>query len=419
MNNDKRVICFLVFSYGLLNAFFNNYQIRTSIPNYGAVAIVFFSIAIVIYFSKVWKYRCDHSINGVVSKLLLLFLFSLFWAFILWGQMPWESLITMASAGGVFPLIIYFIFQKYKFTVTTLVKFIIIIYTIYVVCLLIGLATLPTPVFGYTANAIENMTDSMEQRGVIRLGVPGPDFVVLVIFLVLTRFREKKVYYLLLIPLVITLLMRGTRTPFFATVLIGLLYYLWQIKHKWIAMIVCVLLYIGSIPLYQTLLNSDSNNAVVKYVQMTSNQIERSKYKEEDIRIEMAKYMFTKFDEGKFFRIIFGNGYPGYNGKYANVITQLGEKRSYYPVDTAFTTIYVYFGIIGLVLYAYLFIIIVRTKVTKEGIFAKLYVFYLFLLTPTNCSLVTATTTLAIALYIINKTHISNNLRENNKLSRI
>lgn len=406
---SKRSIWIIITIYCILNAFFNNYHIQTKIPFYGGVAILFFSFLLIFNFKRILKHIRGNNITSIVSKLLIMFILSIIWVLILWGQLPWSSMIVMGSLGGVFPLSIYFILQKYKISTQTLVKTIIIIYILYVICYLIGLYTIPTPLFGYTerSSAIEEIVGSLAQRGVIRLGVPGADFVILIIFLILTRYKEKKIFYLLLIPVTITLLMRGTRTPFFATVIITVIYYLWQIKHKWIIILIGMIMYICSTPIYQMILNSDSNNAIVKYVQMTSNQIERSNEKEEDIRIEMARYMFTEFNEGNILRILFGNGVPGYNGRYAKVIEKLGDNKAYYPVDTAFTTIFVYFGIIGLLLYFQLLWIVIKTKVTPEGTFAKLYIFYLYLISPTNSALIfSGAVTLGISLYIIQQNQI-------------
>lgn len=402
----------IVLIYCILNAFFNNYYVQTKIPFYGGIAILFFSLLLILYFKRILKHINGNNITSMASKLLMMFILSIIWAFILWGQLPWSSMIVMGSIGGVFPLLVYFILQKYKISTQTLVKAIIIIYILYVICYLIGLCTLPTPLFGYSKEStIEDLANSLAQRGVIRLGVPGGDFVILIIFLILTRYKNKKLFYLLLIPVAITLLMRGTRTPFFATIIIAFIYYLWQIKHKWIIIFIGIIMFICSGPIYQIMLNSDSDNAVIKYVQMTSHQVKRSNEKEEDIRIEMARYMFTEFNKNNILRILFGNGVPGYNGNYAKVIERLGDKRDYYPVDTAFTTIYVYFGIIGLILYAQLLWIVIRTKVTSEGSFAKLYIFYLYLISPANSALIfSGALTLGIALYIIQQNQIKTNV---------
>lgn len=407
----------IVLIYCILNAFFNNYYVQTKIPFYGGVAILFFSLLLILYSKRILKHINGSNTSSIVSKLLMMFILSIIWAFILWGQPPWSSMIVMGSIGGAFPLLIYFVLQKYKISTQTLVKAIIIIYILYVICYIIGLYTLPTPLFGYSKEStIEDLANSFAQRGVIRLGVPGGDFVILIIFLILTRYKNKKLFYLLLIPVAITLLMRGTRTPFFATVIIAFIYYLWQIKHKWIIVFIGIMMFICSGPIYQMMLNSDSDNAIIKYVQMTSHQVKRSNEKEEDIRIEMARYMFTEFNEGNILRTLFGNGVPGYNGHYAKIIEKLGDKRDYYPVDTAFTTIYVYFGIIGLILYAQLLWIVIRTKVTPEGSFAKLYIFYLYLISPANSALIfSGSLTLGIALYIIQQNQIKTNIILKNK----
>ena len=407
----------IVLIYCILNAFFNNYYVQTKIPFYGGVAILFFSLLLILYSKRILKHINGSNTSSIVSKLLMMFILSIIWAFILWGQPPWSSMIVMGSIGGAFPLLIYFVLQKYKISTQTLVKAIIIIYILYVICYIIGLYTLPTPLFGYSKEStIEDLANSFAQRGVIRLGVPGGDFVILIIFLILTRYKNKKLFYLLLIPVAITLLMRGTRTPFFATVIIAFIYYLWQIKHKWIIVFIGIMMFICSGPIYQMMLNSDSDNAIIKYVQMTSHQVKRSNEKEEDIRIEMARYMFTEFNEGNILRTLFGNGVPGYNGHYAKIIEKLGDKRDYYPVDPAFTTIYVYFGIIGLILYAQLLWIVIRTKVTPEGSFAKLYIFYLYLISPANSALIfSGSLTLGIALYIIQQNQIKTNIILKNK----
>ena len=140
----------IVLIYCILNAFFNNYYVQTKIPFYGGVAILFFSLLLILYSKRILKHINGSNISSIVSKLLMMFILSIIWAFILWGQPPWSSMIVMGSIGGAFPLLIYFVLQKYKISTQTLVKAIIIIYILYVICYIIGLYTLPTPLFGYS-----------------------------------------------------------------------------------------------------------------------------------------------------------------------------------------------------------------------------------------------------------------------------
>lgn len=394
----------IVFLYCILSAFFNSSILRQKIPFYGGIAIAFFSVMLIVHFKIVVNHLRGSDITSIVSKMVFIFILSMFWAYLIWGQSLVSSIITMASLGGVFPLITYFILYKQNISSETIVKAIIILSLIYTICYLLGLLSLPNPLFGMRDELKEDLSSMIEQRGVIRLNVPGADFIVMAIFIILTRYKQRKKYYLFLIPLIIILLMRGTRTPFFATVAIGIVYYLWQMKHKLIVVILCIFLYFCSIQIFDIISRSSSTSPIVKYIQLTSSQIERSNTVEEDIRIEMAKYIFTDFNNGNIFRIMFGNGIPGYYGQYSRFIEKIGNEKGYYPVDTAFTSAYTYFGIIGIIIYIALFRIVCLTKVPHEYLWAKLYVFYLFLISPTNCALIVSSTLmLAFSLYVLNK----------------
>lgn len=125
--NSKKTIWIIVVIYCILNVFFNNYYLQTKIPSYGGIAILFFSILLITNFKRIIKNLGGNNITSIVSKLLMMFIFSILWVFILWGQLPWSSMIVMGSLGGVFPLVVYFVLQKYKISTQTLVKAITII----------------------------------------------------------------------------------------------------------------------------------------------------------------------------------------------------------------------------------------------------------------------------------------------------
>lgn len=396
----------LVIAYIVLSAFFNNTYLQSIIPNFGGLAIALFSLLIILNFKFVINNCKGKSITSYVSKFILLYLFSIAWAYVLWGQPFWSSMITMGSLRGMLPIVTYVVLYKNDVSSEIVSKAIVVLCVIYSVCYLLGLFTMPYPAFGLSTDSSVDYSSMLDQRGVIRLSIPGADFVVMTIFLVLTYYRkENKKGYLFLLPLLFILLLRGTRTPFFVTILVGMIYYLWGIRRKWIVLFLAIFLYAGAVYVYSLMLDSTSDNAVVKYVQMTSNQIERSKTIEEDIRIEMARYIFTEFNDANPFRYILGNGVPGYEGKYADLIERLGNNKAYYPVDTAFTAAFTFFGIIGLLLYALLLVAVIKTKIPGRYMWVKLYIYYLYVISPTNSILVYSTLTLAIALYVMNREH--------------
>lgn len=413
---NKKII-YVIIAYLFLYKFFNCIYIST-IPNFNGLTVICMIIISIMAASLVKRSLFKSDIQGIISKIIIMFVISAVWAFAYWGQSFTDSYFSIFSvfSGGVMPLIFFFIFQKYNFSQEEAIKCFIFCGILYSICLIIGLQTIPEPFFGFSAvDDIEKAYESsLDQRGVIRLNMPGSDFVIMLIFYVLSYFWHKKKYYFFLIPLFIILILRGTRTPFFCATFIGIIYVLTKIRNKFWIGILLFITYISLFAATETLIKSDSDNILVKYVQKTNNQIENNN-NEEDIRIEMSKYMISEFNTNPL-AYITGNGVPGRYGSYAKTMVNLGDNKGYYVVDVAFVHIFIYFGIIGLILYALLILKVVRTKIPEKLDFAKLYIYYLVLIMPTNCSIVSMSSFMfAIALYIINiskHTRSANHVRD-------
>jgi hypothetical protein len=149
------------------------------------------------------------------------------------------------------------------------------------------------------------------------------------------------------------------------------------------------------------LLNSNSENPIVKYVQITSSQIENNNAGVEDIRVQMSKYMLTELNADNPICIFIGNGIPGH-GKFQSRLTALENNKAFWVVDVGLIVIYVYFGIVGIIIYIGLLIMIIRLRIDTKYYFAKLYLFYLYLILPTNCSLITLSSFMvALTLYVL------------------
>ena len=198
------------------------------------------------------------------------------------------------------------------------------------------------------------------------------------------------------------LVLRGTRTPLIVTGLMCLLYYLKSIKSKIISISILVFAILSFNVVNEALLNSTSDNPIVKYVQLTSNQMENNDSKgEDDIRVQMSKYMLTELDANDPVCVFIGNGIPS-GGRLQARLTALENNNSFWVVDVGLIVIFVYFGIVGLLIYLGLLIMIIRLKVDTKYYFAKLYLFYLYLILPTNCSLITLSSFMvALALYVL------------------
>ena len=355
--------------------------------------------------------------KDVVSRqvwfLCLLFCFALLWGWLYWNEGLYTGFKTTFGSQGVFTLLFYFIYKKCQVSYQALIKVIFAIAIIYSSCYIIGILTYPNQIFGASLFFDESLFDkTLEDRGVLRLFLQGADFIIIAIFYLLVRFREKKICYLWLIPLFIMLVLRGTRTPLIVTGLMCLLYYLKSIKSKLLSISILVIAILSFNVVNDMLLNSTSDNPIVKYVQLTSNQMENNESKgEEDIRVQMSRYMLTELDANDLVCIWIGNGIPS-GGKLQARLTALENNNSFWVVDVGLIVIFVYFGIVGLIVYLGLLIMILKLKVDTKYYFAKLYLFYLYLILPTNCSLITLSSFMvALALYILylgNQERISN-----------
>ena len=191
--------------------------------------------------------------------------------------------------------------------------------------------------------------------------------------------------------------MRGTRTPFFATIALCVGYFILSIKRKWIAIVVGLVIYAIASFGYNAILNSKSNNPIVNYIQLTESQLDNG---DADIRVQMTNYYLRTFNDGNILKNILGNGVPGFSS-YGDIIQFNGEKQYYWVVDVGFTQIFVYFGIVGLFLHLRLFICIIFSKISQEALFAKMTMLYSFIILPTNNMLLSRPIVIAVTLYVI------------------
>ena len=171
-------------------------------------------------------------------------------------------------------------------------------------------------------------------------------------------------------------------------------------KNKFFVIGLSVVLYIMSLAAFSLLLNSDSDNMIVKYIQMSNEQLENNK-DEEDIRVQMAIYYMTEFNKGNILKSITGNGIPSGDSTYGKKRDYLMDTKLFFVEDVGFVQIFVWFGLIGLFMYAKLLVKAIKIPRKQNYTYGFLYVVYLFAILPTNCSLTTQPIFLAIALYVL------------------
>lgn len=398
---ETKIVWVIVLFYCFYTQLFSS-SFLINISAYKDMVIVVNLLTCAIFVPYALKSHND-TISKQVWQLCLLFVFAMIWGWVYWNESIYYALKNLFRAQGTFTLFFYFILKRYNVSYKAVLKAILSITILYSLCYIIGILTYPDQLFGATLNFDDTVFEkSLEDRGVLRLFMQGADFIILAIFFFLINYKNKKIYYLFLIPLFVMLVIRGTRTPLIVASLICLVYYLKSLKSRFLAVLIFVFAVFSFNVANEALLNSNSDNPIVKYVQLTTNQIESNQNKgESDIRVQMATYMLTELNEENPICSLIGNGIPGM-GEYNTKLTRLENNNSFWVVDVGFIVIFVYFGILGLILYTWLLIVIIKTRVDSKYEFAKFYLYYLYLILPTNCSLITLSSFMvAIALYLV------------------
>lgn len=394
----KKYIGLIVLFYFLWTNCFNFYLLADKNNQLGEIREIVMLVVTVLLFPMILKSWHSKFLDSSMARLIMMSAFSLVTALCFWGQTPYYSVRAISSV--MLPLMVFYVLMKYDVTIREIMIAIVVLCIMHGIFQIIGTLTFPNVVFGNAGKeALERSMGDLENRGVLRLAVPGADFVPLTMFMVMVAARKQKKMFLLLIPLAIVLLMRGTRTPFFITLLVCFCYYMLHLKRKWIALVLFIVSYFSFSVLYNSLLNSTSDNVVVNYVQMSESQLDND---EEDIRVQMAKFYILDFNEGSILKAIFGNGIPSHS-EYSVIVRRLSEFKLYYIVDVGLVEIFVYFGIIGLIVYFSLLRKVIKAEVMESCIFAKLGIYYFFMILPTNSMLISNPLPVAFIMYVLYK----------------
>lgn len=406
----KSYVGLIVLFYFLWTNCFNFYLLADKNIQIGEIReLVMLGITILLFPMIISSLQSKY-LDSSMSRLIILALFTVFTALLFWGQTPYYSVRAISSV--MLPLGVFYILKKYNVSIQEVIIAIIILCIMHSILQIIGMLTFPNVVFGNAGEkAIERSMVDLEQRGVLRLAVPGTDFVPLVMFMVMVVAKQRKIMYLLLIPLSIILLMRGTRTPFFITMFVCFCYYMLSMKRKWLALVLLILSYISFSSLYNSLLNSTADNVIVNYVKMSEQQLDND---EEDIRVRMAKFYVLDFNEGNMLKDIFGNGIPG-NSEYGKVVSRMSEAYHYYIVDVGLVEIFVYFGVLGFIAYFSLLRKVIKAEVIDTCIFAKLGIYYFFMILPTNSMLISNPLPVALIIYVLYKGQLQTELNKINE----
>ena len=93
----------------------------------------------------------------------------------------------------------------------------------------------------------------------------------------------------------------------------------------------------------------------------------------------------------------------------------MSEAYHYYIVDVGLVEIFVYFGVLGFIAYFSLLRKVIKAEVIDTCIFAKLGIYYFFMILPTNSMLISNPLPVALIIYVLYKGQLQTELNKINK----
>ena len=318
-----------------------------------------------LYVSKIWliKHR-NNPYFKVMNLITLSTILSILMAYLFWGQ---NIVLGYRATASLLAIIFYFYLLKTSPSLHRIETFIWVFAVVYIILWLYGISSAPTIVFG-------DPEDILDSRGVFRLSLPSRASIIVAFFLALNKYEltHKKKYIILFVLFFIFIVLQVTRQIILWSFLIGLYYLLRNNKRVWLYLFCVGLLLV----LFANNITISEDSVIGKLLSTTESQINNQKSGEEDIRIREYRFFLSDFSKNTITNI-FGNGMPHFNSDYGNYYENTVQNNyKFYMSDVGYAQMFVVTGLVGLLLYLFLFLKVVREKVPSTIMFAKLFIIY-------------------------------------------
>ena len=247
----------------------------------------------------------------------------------------------------------------------------------------------------YIFQTIVGETDMEGARGIMRVRAPGMMITYFWGFWSLGKYlnSRKNLFLIFFIATALQSLLEVSRQHIAAYIILSLWLFLYRLsllkKVLFTGLLVSFFIYIlPQIKIYQAL------------VEITENQRNKTDDFKNDIRVEAATYYIQEFPQSNFTRIM-GNGTYHSDSEYGQKVNYAIYNYGYVLSDVGFVGIYIYFGIMGLLFYAYLLYWTIKIPVPSEYSCLKFFIYFLFLTNILSNSFQGSTIILSVTLYIL------------------
>ncbi|MCF8369851.1 MAG: hypothetical protein K9G76_12495 [Bacteroidales bacterium] len=273
-----------------------------------------------------------------------------------WGHNQMFGLTIWAQKGMLFYML-YFFLHTIRIRPKEIERLMLLIAILYIVSFMLQYLAYPRILFN---------TRVQEDRGTVRIFLPGKAFVVVMYFYFLQLFFEKtKPHYLIfcLLTFIVTIL-QGTRSALLL-LLVGTLFNLIFSKRVKSRFLILFLLMLSIIPIF--IIFQDI------FLNMVAVSEEQSETAEEDIRVKAATYFLTDFNPG-WLNYVIGNGESHMASAYGMQVEMFKINFGYFQSDIGLIGEYVKYGI----LYVLAVILILRKvlilKLEPQYLYFKYYI---------------------------------------------
>lgn len=251
----------------------------------------------------------------------------------------------------------------------------------------------PMPLYDASGEFDESLMSS--SRGVVRLKIAGSNVMKLwgmwSLGLYISSFKKKYLFiYALCMLFVVLLVSRQHIVYYFLCGFLSMVYYISNSKKILSLCAVTILLAIGI-----------SQTTIYKNLEeLTKSQMEANDGGKDDIRINAAKYFISEFPNSAI-TVILGNGVYHSESQYGKRMYFIGRNYGYFLSDIGYVQFYIFFGLIGIGVLAYLLWYIVISNVPLQFIGIKLYFYFLFMGSVFSHAFDTGIFVIAIAFYLL------------------
>lgn len=299
----------------------------------------------------------------LMRLLLFSWIFSMFMAVIFWGQ---STSRTFVATGPCLFFIIFFYFCKKKVSRLSLEKITVIFGWLYIILWLYSLTRIPEATFGWSKDG--ELSDDMS-RGIIRINFTGRLSMIFAYFYYLNKsFLERNPKYkIFAVTFFVFLVFQVTRQLILWTGVVTIIFiFLRARKLASILGVVFLFLYLGSANIHFS-----DDSIIGSLANITNEEANGQLYSGENPRITEYRYFMTKWSKNAI-TDIFGNGVPHGANAYGQYEERL-KSNGIFLSDVGYPSMYVYVGLVGLILYILLFFKCTFQKLPKELAYVNMY----------------------------------------------